>query len=106
MTATSRTAPMPPQRALQRAAPRGGALATRRAALPFVVERALPALAGSASALAIGLLAEYALRALAGGVVVAARAPLQRLLPARAVKGVTRTVITELVVIERSRRRG
>ncbi len=87
----------PGARALQRA---NRALTTRQAMLPALAWRATPAVTRSAATLAIGFVAEYALRSLANRALGAFISPLRRATPT-----VTRTVVTELVVIDRARRR-
>ena len=83
----------------------------RPALLPAVAKRALPALARSVTAVAVALAAEYALRSIANRALSAFAAPLGGVLPARSLapaarSTVTRTVVTELLVIEPVRRRG
>ena len=78
------------------------ALAGRSALLPAVAARLLPTVTRSATAIAVGLAVEYALRTLATRALRAVAAPLRRSPPA----AVTRTVVTEFIVIERLRRRG
>ncbi len=83
----------------------------RPALLPALAERALPALARSVTAVAVALAAEYALRSVAKRALNALAAPLGRAIPARSLatavrSNVTRTVVTELVVIEPVHRRG
>ncbi len=87
----------PGARALQRA---NRALITRQAMLPALARHAVPAVARSAATLAVGFAAEYALRSLANRALGAFIAPLRRTAPA-----VTRTVVTEFVVIDWVRRR-
>jgi hypothetical protein len=91
----------PGARALQRA---NRALTTRQQMLPALARRAAPAIARSAATLAVGFAAEYALRALANRAVGAFISPLRRTAPA-ITRTVTRTVVTELVVINWVRRR-
>ena len=87
----------PGARALQRA---NRALTTHQARLPALARSVTPAVARSAATLAVGLAAEYALRSLANRAVAALISPLRHAAPT-----VTRTVVTELVVIDRVRRR-
>jgi hypothetical protein len=87
----------PGARALQRA---NRALTTRQQLLPALARRAAPAIARSAATLAVGFAAEYALRSLVNRALGEFISPLRHSLPA-----VTRTVVTELVVIDRVRRR-
>ncbi len=94
------------------------ALEPRPARLPALAARALPAVARSATAVAVGLAAEYAIRALSNralnAVVGSLRgrdvAPALPSIPSvpsiSSMPAVTRIVITELVVVERTRRRG
>ena len=87
----------PGARTLQRA---NRALTTRQAMLPALAWRAAPAITRSAATLAVGFVAEYALRSLANRALGAFIFPLRRVAPT-----VTRTVVTELMVIDRVRRR-
>ncbi len=87
----------PGARALQRA---NRALTTHRATLPALARRVTPAVARSAATLAVGFVAEYALRSLANRALAAFVSPLRHSVPT-----VTRTVVTEFVVIDRVRRR-
>lgn len=84
----------------------------RPARLPALAARALPAVARSATAVAVGLAAEYAIRALSNRALNAVMGSLRGhdVVPAMSsitsMPAVTRIVITELVVVERTRRRG
>ena len=64
------------------------------------VWRALPAASKTAGAVAVGLAIEYALRAAANRGLVRFTAP-----PRPSARGVTRTVVTEILIIERHQRR-
>ena len=90
----------PPQGQTLRPAP-SRALAGRSALLPAIAARLLPTLTRSATAIAVGLAVEYAMRTLATRALQAVAAPLRRSVPAG-----TRTVVTEFVVIDRMSRRG
>ena len=71
-----------------------------------VVRRALPVLAGSAGALIATLAAERALRQVALGAVARLGGPTAMRRATGAVAGgVARTVVTEITVVERIRRR-
>ena len=87
----------PGARALQRA---NRALTARRQMLPALARRVAPPIARSAATLAVGFAAEYALRSLANRALAKFISPLRHSLPT-----VTRTVVTEFVVIDRVRRR-
>ena len=90
-----------PDRALRLAARRPAAIARGRSRLPALVRRRLlPLAVRSATAVALGLAAEYALRGALNRLLDSALAPLQR-----SASAVTRTVITEVIVVERVRRR-
>ncbi len=87
----------PGTRALQRV---NHALTAHQAMLPALARRAAPAVTRSVATLAVGFVAEYALRSLATRALAAFISPLRHSMPT-----VTRTVVTELVVIDRVRRR-
>ncbi len=99
---------VPPQRALIPASEPARALTARRwprlPALP--VRLALPAISRTAGAVAAGLALEYALRGAANHALSRVTSPRQPASPrshARAV--ITRTIVTEVIVVERFRRR-
>ena len=99
---------VPEERALQPTKP--ALPANRVSRLPAVVARALPMLTRSAGAVAAGLAAEYALRALSGralkGIASSVgRTVTVRTVPAPARRVTTRRVVTEILIIERRRRR-
>ncbi len=84
-------------RALQPAARRAAAVTRRPSRIPALVrERLMPLAVRSATAVALGLATEYALR----GALNRLLAPLQR-----SASAVTRTMITEVIIVERVRRR-
>ena len=94
--------PIPTQRALVPSVPRWPTPAAfRPSRLPALAAwRGLPAVTRTAGAVAAGFIVEYAVRG------VANRA-LERVLPAVRHSGpsITRTIVTEVVIIERRRRR-
>lgn len=75
--------------------------------LPVAVQRALPAVARSAAGLAVGIVADYAVRSLTRRAATALSAPLRRAVKsaAPAARGMERHIVTEMVVIERTSRR-
>lgn len=88
-------------RALQPARRRPAAVARRPARLPALVrKRLVPFAVRSATAVALGLATEYALRGALNRVLDRSLAPLRR-----SASAVTRTVITEVIVVERVRHR-
>lgn len=72
--------------------------------LPVAVQRALPAVARSAAGLAVGIVADYAVRSLTRRAATALSAPLRRAVKPAA-RGMERHIVTEMVVIERTSRR-
>lgn len=110
MTVSSESsAPIPRQRALIASAPRRLPAVRRWSLLPAIARgRGLPAVTKTAGAVAVGLALEYALRGIANGALarIGAPAPLRRPNSHPAASTVRRTIVTEMVVIERYRRRG
>ena len=101
---------VPDERALQPT--KRGLPANRVSRLPAVVARALPMLTRSAGAVAAGLAAEFALRALSGRALKGIAASAGRTVASRTVavpapvrRVTTRRVVTEILIIERRRRR-
>ena len=109
MTATTEpVGPIPRQRALIPGPARLPAV-HRWSFLPAIARwRGLPAVTRTAGAVAVGLALEYALRSVANNAVARVSAPVTPRQPAaRSSTGaVRRTIFTEVVVIERYRRRG
>ena len=105
-TSSESSTPIPPQRALIPSAPRLPAF-RRWSLLPAIARgRELPAVTKTAGAVAVGLVLEYALRGIANVALARIGTPA-RLPAARATApSIRRTIVTEVVVIERYRRRG
>ncbi len=90
-----------PNRALQPAVRRRADITRRPSRLSALVrQRLVPLAVRSATAVALGLAAEYALRGALNRLLDRSLAPLQR-----SASAVTRTVITEVIIVERARRR-
>ena len=87
--------------------PASRSLRPRTTPLPALAGRALPVLGRSMAGLALGFATEYALRSLSRTVVGALSASPRGIAAATrgsAVGSITRTVVTELVVVEPARR--
>ena len=99
---------IPRQRALVPRVPDRMPAVRRASLLPAIARwRVLPAVTKTAGAVALGLALEYALRGVANGALarVGAATTLRPAAPS-AVPSIRRTIVTEVVVIERYRRRG
>lgn len=108
MTMSSESsAPIPRQRALIPSVPARLPGVRRRSLLPAIARwRGLPAVTKTAGAVAVGLALEYALRGAANGVLARVGEPTALRRHARGTgPSVRRTIVTEIVVIERYRRR-
>ena len=104
--------PRPVARSLALSPTAARALKVRPATFPALAARALPAVARSATAVAVGFAAEYAIRALSNRALNAVLGSLRGrdVIPSipsmPSMPAVTRIVVTEFVVVERTRRRG